>query len=87
VRDEDRVVVTVERLVQCHLVGDHRAGVDVVAVIGKLGRREPTVERGHRPVSGVGERREQVAVAEGRVRKAVYAQRQRAVSPVSGTRT
>ena len=80
VRDQDRIGVAAERLVQRDLVGDHRAGVDVVAVIGKLGRREPAVERGHRPVAGVGQRREQIAVAVRRVREPVNAQRQRAVA-------
>ncbi len=55
--DEDRVLVAAERLVQRDLVGDHRAGVHVVAVIGKLSRREPAVEWSHRPVPGVSERR------------------------------
>lgn len=64
-RDEDRVCITAERLVQRDLVGDHRAAVNVVAVVGKLGRREPAVEWSHRPVSRLSERWEQVAVAKG----------------------
>ena len=80
-RDQDRVGAAAERLVQRDLVGGHRAGVDMVAVSGQLGRCEPAVERGHRPVAGLSERREQVAVAVGRVGKSVQAQRQRAVSP------
>ena len=79
-RDQHRVGIAAERLMHGHLVGDHRAGVDVVAVIGQLGRGEPAVERGHRPVAGLGERREQVAVAVGRVGETVHAQRERAVS-------
>ena len=45
VGDEDRLVVAAGRLVQGDLVGGYGAGVHVVAVIGKLGRREPAVER------------------------------------------
>ena len=52
----------------------------MVTVGGQFGGGEPAVERGHCPVAGLSQRREQIAVTVRRVRETVHAQRQRALS-------
>ncbi len=80
VGDEHGALVPAECFVQSDRVGGHGAGVDVVAVGRNLRRRESPVERGHRPVAGLGQLGEEIAVGPGRVRESVQAQRQRSLA-------
>jgi hypothetical protein len=54
VSDEHGVAVSAECFVESDRVGDHGAGMNMVAVCRDLRRRKPSIERGYRPVAGLG---------------------------------
>jgi len=77
---EQRVRPAAQRPGQRDLVGDHHAGVHVVAQRGQLGGRESADERRHGVEAGPREFGEQVAVGERGVREPVHAQGERTLT-------
>jgi hypothetical protein len=80
VSNEHGVAVSTECFVESDRIGNHGAGMNMVAVCRDLRGRKPSIEWGHRPVAGLGEFGKEITVSIGRVREPMQAKRQRSLA-------